>query len=156
MTLHDHVGVVDCIIPWNFPILMMTWKLAPFLAYGCTTVLKSSETTPLTALPVVVYILCGYDPDWGAAIASHPDIGKVAFTWSTQTGRKAVQASIESYLKQVTLKLEGKSLLIICADADLDNAVDISPVGLFQYAGQCCCASSRIFVHEDKHDAFVA
>ena len=106
--------------------------------------------------PCVVNALCGYGPDCGAAIASHPDIGKVACSGSTKTGCKIVQASSESNLKQVSLELGGKSPLIICAHADLDNAVEISHLGLFLNAGQCCCASSHIFVHEYIHDAFVA
>jgi aldehyde dehydrogenase (NAD+) len=166
MTIHEPVGVVGCIIPWNFPILMMMWKLAPLLACGCTTVLKTSEKTPLTALMIcdlikeagfpagVVNVLSGFGPDCGAAIAKHPSIDKVAFTGSSAVGRTIVKYSAESNLKRVTLELGGKSALIICDDADLDKAAEIAHVGLFLNQGQCCCASSRILVDEKVHDVF--
>lgn len=167
MTVHEPVGVVGCIIPWNFPILMMIWKLGPLLACGCTTVLKSSEKTPLTALMMaqlikeagfpagVVNVLSGYGPDCGNAIAVHPGIDKVAFTGSSAVGHEIVKASGESNLKRVTLELGGKSALIICDDADLDQAADAAHVGLFLNHGQCCCASSRIFIDAKIHDKFV-
>jgi len=166
MTIHEPVGVVGCIIPWNFPITMMSWKLGPLLACGCTTVLKSSEKTPLTALlicdliqkagfpPGVVNVLSGYGPDCGSAIAKHPDIDKVAFTGSSAVGHTIVRNSAESNLKRVTLELGGKSALIVCDDADLDKAAEVAHVGLFLNQGQCCCASSRILVDEKVHDAF--
>ncbi len=148
MTIHEPVGVVGCIIPWNFPIVMMMWKLAPLLACGCTTVLKSSEKTPLTALliaqlikdagfpPGVVNVLSGYGPDCGNAIAVHPDVHKVAFTGSSAVGHEIVKASGLSNLKRVSLELGGKSALIICDDADLDQAADVAHVGLFLNHGQ--------------------
>eukprot|EP01083_Nonionella_stella_P140830 432718_1 len=138
MTIHEPVGVVGCIIPWNFPILIMIWKLAPLLSCGCTTVLKSSEKTPITALLIaqlikqagfpagVVNILSGYGLDCGSAIALHPNINKITFTGSSAVGRKIVKASGEGNLKKVTLELGGKSALIICDDADLDQAADIA------------------------------
>ena len=117
MTIHEPVGVVGCIIPWNFAILMMTWKIAPLLACGCTTVIKTSEKTPLTALmicqlikeagfpPGVVNVVSGYGPDCGEPLAKHPNVDKVAFTGSSAVGHKIVQSSAESNLKRVTLEL---------------------------------------------------
>lgn len=128
--------------------------------------LKSSEKTPLTALlmgkliheagfpPGVVNVLSGYGPDCGSAIAKHPGIDKVAFTGSTAVGHKIVQYSAESNLKRVTLELGGKSPLIVCDDADLEAAADVAHIGLFLNHGQCCCASSRIFVDEKIYDKF--
>ena len=167
-TRHEPVGVVGQIIPWNFPLLMMAWKLGPALATGCTIVMKTSEKTPLSALaackliveagfpPGVVNVLSGYGPTAGQAIARHMDVDKVAFTGSTAVGRKIMTYSGESNLKKVSLELGGKSPLIVMPDADLDQAVMAAHVGLFLNMGQCCCASSRLFVHEDIHDAFVA
>jgi len=165
-TLHEPVGVVGQIIPWNFPILMLAWKLAPALATGCTIVMKSSEKTPLTALmictlikeagfpPGVVNMLSGFGPGCGEHIVTHPGIDKVAFTGSTATGRK-VAAAAGGCLKRLSLELGGKSPLIIFPDADLDTAVSIAQVGIYLNSGQCCIAGSRIFVHEDIYDAFL-
>jgi acyl-CoA reductase-like NAD-dependent aldehyde dehydrogenase len=167
MTIHEPVGVVGCIIPWNFPILIMIWKLAPLLSCGCTAVLKSSEKTPITALLIaqlikeagfpagVVNILSGYGLDCGSAIALHPNINKITFTGSSAVGRKIVKASGEGNLKKVTLELGGKSALIICDDADLDQAADIAQRGLFFHSGQMCNAYSRTFVDAKIYDAFV-
>jgi len=166
-TWHEPVGVVGAIIPWNFPLLMQAWKLGPALAMGCTVVMKLSEKTPLSGLlvcdlireagfpPGVVNIVNGMGPTTGNAIAQHPAIAKVAFTGSTAVGRKIVEASGATNLKKVTLELGGKSPMIICKDADLDQAATAAHVGLFINMGQCCCASSRIFIHEDVHDQFV-
>jgi aldehyde dehydrogenase (NAD+) len=166
-TFHQPIGVVGAIIPWNFPLLMQAWKLAPALAMGCTVVMKLSEKTPLSGLLIadlireagfpagVVNIVNGMGPTTGDAIARHPDIRKVAFTGSSATGRRIVEASAQTNLKKVTLELGGKSPLIICKDADLDQAAVACHVGLFINMGQCCCASSRIFIHEDIHDQFV-
>ncbi len=146
---------------------MMMWKLGPLLACGCTTVLKTSEKTPITALmiaqlvkeagfpPGVVNVLSGYGPDCGNAIATHPAVDKVAFTGSSAVGHEIVKASGASNLKRVTLELGGKSPLIICEDADLDQAVEVAHIGLFLNHGQCCCASSRILIDAKVHDAFV-
>ena len=103
----------------------------------------------------VVNVLSGYGPDCGTALAKHPDVDKVAFTGSTAVGHKIVQYSAETNLKRVTLELGGKSPLIICDDADLEQAADAAQIGLFLNHGQCCCASSRIFVDEKIYDAFV-
>lgn len=163
----EPVGVVGQIIPWNFPLLMQAWKLAPALATGNTVVLKPAEQTPLTALRVgelileagfpagVVNILPGYGPTAGGAIARHMDIDKVAFTGSTEVGHLIMEASAKSNLKRVTLELGGKSPNIVFADADLDQAVEGSHFALFFNQGQCCCAGSRLYVEEKIYDEFV-
>ena len=167
-TRHEPVGVVGQIIPWNFPLLMQAWKLAPALATGNTVVLKTAEQTPLSALrvgeliieagfpPGVVNILSGYGPTAGAAIARHMDIDKVAFTGSTEVGHLVMEAAAKSNLKRVTLELGGKSPNIVFADADLDEAIEGAHFALFFNQGQCCCAGSRVFVEEKCYDQFVA
>jgi len=167
MTLHEPIGVCGMIIPWNFPLLMQAWKLGPALAMGCTVVMKLSEKTPLSGMlmchlikeagfpPGVVNVING-PGSTGEIIARHMKIAKVAFTGSSAVGHKIVVAAGESNLKKVTLELGGKSPMIICKDADLEQAAIACHVGLFVNMGQCCCASSRIFIHEDIHDAFVA
>ena len=166
-TRHEPVGVVGQIIPWNFPLLMQAWKLAPALATGNTVVLKTAEQTPLSALrvgeliieagfpPGVVNILSGYGPTAGAAIAHHMDIDKVAFTGSTEVGRLVMEAAAKSNLKRVTLELGGKSPNIIFADASMDEAIEDAHFALFFNQGQCCCAGSRVFVEEKCYDEFV-
>lgn len=166
-TRHEPIGIVGQIIPWNFPLLMLAWKIGPALATGNCVVMKTSEKTPLSALalaklvneagyPKGVYnILNGFGPDCGDAIARHPDIRKVAFTGSTRTGRIIMKAAADSNLKRVTLELGGKSPLIVFPDADLEQAAAAAHIGLFLNQGQCCCASSRLFVHEDIYDKFV-
>ena len=166
-TRHEPVGVVGQIIPWNFPILMQAWKLAPALATGNTVVMKPAEQTPLTALRVmeliveagfpegVVNMLPGYGPTAGAAIARHMDVDKVAFTGSTEVGHLIMEAAAQTNLKRVTLELGGKSPNIVFADADLDAAIEGSHFGLFFNQGQCCCAGSRVFVEEKAYDQFV-
>lgn len=166
-TRHEPVGVVGQIIPWNFPLLMQAWKLAPALATGNTVVLKAAEQTPLSALRLgelileagfpegVVNILAGYGPTAGQAIARHMDIDKVAFTGSTEVGHLIMQASAETNLKRVTLELGGKSPNIVFADADMEQAVEGSHFALFFNQGQCCCAGSRVFVEEKIYDEFV-
>jgi len=163
----EPVGVVGQIIPWNFPLLMQAWKLAPALAAGNTVVLKPAEQTPLTALrvgeliveagfpPGVVNILPGYGPTAGAAIANHMDVDKVAFTGSTEVGHLIMEAAGRSNLKRVTLELGGKSPNIIFADANMDEAIEGSHFALFFNQGQCCCAGSRAFVEEKAYDEFV-
>jgi len=166
-TKHEPVGVCGQIIPWNFPLLMLTWKIAPALATGCTIVLKTSEKTPLSALHMaklikeagfpagVVNILSGYGPTAGAHLAMHMDVNKIAFTGSTGVGKKIQAMAGESNLKRVTLELGGKSPMIVCDDADLDQALAAAHVGLFLNHGQCCCASSRVYVQEGIYDKFV-
>jgi aldehyde dehydrogenase (NAD+) len=167
-TRHEPVGVVGQIIPWNFPLLMQAWKLAPALATGNTVVMKTAEQTPLSALrvgeliieagfpPGVVNILSGYGPTAGAAISRHMDIDKVAFTGSTEVGHLIMEAAAKSNLKRVTLELGGKSPNIVFADADMHQAIEGSHFGLFFNQGQCCCAGSRVFVEEKCYDEFVA
>ncbi|MFQ4146102.1 aldehyde dehydrogenase family protein [Chlorogloeopsis sp. ULAP02] len=167
-TRHEPVGVVGQIIPWNFPLLMQAWKLAPALATGNTVVMKTAEQTPLSALrigelmieagfpPGVVNILSGYGPTAGAAIAHHMDIDKVAFTGSTEVGHLIMEAAAKSNLKRVTLELGGKSPNIVFADADLDKAIEGAHDALFFNQGQCCVAGSRLFVEEKCYDEFVA
>jgi aldehyde dehydrogenase (NAD+) len=166
-TRHEPIGVVGQIIPWNFPMLMMAWKLAPALATGNTVVLKPAEQTPLSALRIgelileagfpegVVNILPGFGPTAGAAIASHMDVDKVAFTGSTEVGHLVMEAAAKSNLKPVTLELGGKSPNIIFGDADLDAAVEGAHMGLFSNHGQSCCAGSRVFVEETIYDQFL-
>mmetsp|Transcript_10423 Transcript_10423/g.19165 ORF Transcript_10423/g.19165 Transcript_10423/m.19165 type:complete len:510 (-) Transcript_10423:193-1722(-) len=167
-TRHEPVGVCGQIIPWNFPLLMMAWKLGPALACGCTVVMKTSEKTPLSALAVcklirevgfpegVVNVLSGFGPAAGEPLAMHMDVDKVAFTGSTAVGHKIMECAAKSNLKRVTLELGGKSPLIVMPDADIEQALDAAHIGLFLNMGQCCCASSRLFVHEDIYDSFVA
>ncbi len=163
----EPVGVVGQIIPWNFPLLMQAWKLAPALATGNTVVMKPAEQTPLSALRIgeliveagfpegVVNILPGFGPTAGAAIARHMDVDKVAFTGSTEVGHLIMEAAAKSNLKRVTLELGGKSPNIVFADTDLDDAVEGAHFGLFFNHGQCCCAGSRVFVEEKIYDQFV-
>lgn len=165
-TRHEPVGVCAQIIPWNFPILMMAWKLGPALATGNTIVLKPAEQTSLTALYVaqlikeagfpegVINVLPGYG-EAGASLSNHPDVDKVAFTGSTEVGKLIQQASGNTNLKRVTLELGGKSPNIILADSDLDYAVETSHFGLFFNMGQCCCAGSRTFIEDKIYDEFV-
>lgn len=166
-TRHEPVGVCGQIIPWNFPLLMQAWKLAPALAAGNTVVMKPAEQTPLTALyvadlikeagfpPGVVNIVSGYGPTTGGAIASHPGVDKLAFTGSTEVGKLVMEAAAKTNLKRVTLELGGKSPNIVFKDADLEHAIQTSSFGLFFNQGQCCCAGSRIFVEADIYDEFV-
>jgi aldehyde dehydrogenase (NAD+) len=166
-TRHEPVGVCGQIIPWNFPLLMWSWKIGPAVATGNTVVLKSAEQTPLSALyaaklvkeagfpPGVVNIISGFGRVAGAAISSHMDIDKVAFTGSTLVGRQIMQASAKSNLKKVTLELGGKSPNIVFPDANLDNAISWVNFGIYFNHGQCCCAGSRILVHEDIYDKFL-
>ncbi|KAL1223010.1 Aldehyde dehydrogenase family 2 member B7 [Cardamine amara subsp. amara] len=166
-TLHEPIGVAGQIIPWNFPLLMLSWKLGPALACGNTIVLKTAEQTPLSALLVgkllheaglpegVVNIVSGFGATAGAAIASHMDIDKVAFTGSTDVGKIILELASKSNLKAVTLELGGKSPFIVCEDADVDQAVEVAHFALFFNQGQCCCAGSRTFVHESVYDEFV-
>ncbi len=166
-TRHEPVGVVGQIIPWNFPLLMQAWKLAPALATGNSVVMKTAEQTPLSALrvgeliieagfpPGVVNLLSGYGPTAGAAIARHMDIDKVAFTGSTEVGHLIMEAAAKSNLKRVTLELGGKSPNIVFADADMHKAIEGAHQALFFNQGQCCCAGSRLFVEEKCYDDFV-
>lgn len=164
----EPVGVCGQIIPWNYPVVMLAWKWAPALACGNTLILKPSEKTPLTALVLaalskevgfpagVINVINGYGPTVGAAIASHPDIDKVAFTGSTAVGQQIQAMAGQNGAKRVSLEMGGKSPIVICEDADLDLAVKIAQENCMVTAGQCCCAATRTFVHESIYDKFVA
>ena len=166
-TLREAVGVCGQIIPWNFPLLMAAWKLAPALACGNTVILKPAEQTPLTALRLgelmmeaglpegVVNLITGFGPGAGSSIAEHPGIDKVAFTGSTEVGKIILKASAGN-LKKVSLELGGKAPNIIFPDADLDQAVPTSMMGVYFNSGQVCCAGTRIFVQRDRYDEVVA
>jgi acyl-CoA reductase-like NAD-dependent aldehyde dehydrogenase len=165
-TLREPVGVCGQIIPWNGPIAMFAWKIAPALACGNVSIIKPAEQTPLTALRLgelileagipegVVNIITGFGETAGAAIASHPDIDKVAFTGSTEVGKLILKASAGN-LKRVSLELGGKSPNIIFADANMEQAVPTSLFGFTMLSGQVCCAGTRVFVQQDFHDEFV-
>ena len=165
-TRKEPVGVAGQIIPWNFPILRVSWKWGPALAAGCTVVMKPAEQTPLTCLRLadlaqqagfpdgVINVVPGYGPTAGAAIVRHPMVDKVAFTGSTEVGKLIMKGAADG-LKRVTLELGGKSPNIVFADADLDAAAAGAEVALFLNQGQCCCAGSRLFVEQKVHDQFV-
>jgi aldehyde dehydrogenase (NAD+)/phenylacetaldehyde dehydrogenase len=158
----EPVGVVAAITPWNFPLVLAMWKIAPALAAGCTVVLKPAPETPLSALRLVeiardaglpdgVLSVVTGDGTTGAALASHPKIAKVAFTGSTATGQSILASSVPD-LKRVTLELGGKSPTIICADADLDTAIPQAAMGCFFNSGQVCYAGTRLYVHRSIQD----
>jgi phenylacetaldehyde dehydrogenase len=162
-TLREPVGVVGQIIPWNFPLLMAAWKLAPALAAGVTVVLKPAEQTPLSALrlgelileagipPGVVNIITGFGETAGAALAAHDDVDKIAFTGSTEVGRMIVQAAAGN-LKKVSLELGGKSPNLVFSDADMETAIPGAANAIFFNHGQCCCAGSRLYVEQSSYD----
>jgi acyl-CoA reductase-like NAD-dependent aldehyde dehydrogenase len=166
-SLREPVGVCGGIIPWNFPLVMAAWKVAPALAFGNTVVLKPAEQTPLTALRLaelcgeagvpdgVVNVVTGFGEEAGQALAQHHDVDKVAFTGSTEVGRKILHAS-EGNLKRVTLELGGKSPNIVFADANMKRASKGSMMGVFVNSGQVCTAGTRILVESSVHDDFVA
>ena len=163
----EPVGVCGQIIPWNFPLIMAAWKLAPALACGNTVVLKPAEQTPLTALRLaelcleagvpegVVNVVSGFGPEAGQALAQHPDVDKIAFTGSTEVGRKILHAS-EGNLKRVTLELGGKSPNIVFADANMRRASKGSMLGVFANSGQACTAGTRILVEKPVYDDFMS
>ena len=165
-TLREPVGVCGQIIPWNFPLLMAAWKLAPALAAGNTVVLKPAEQTPVTAMELgkliqeagfpegVVNIVPGYGETAGAALAAHPGIDKIAFTGSTEVGKLIARAAAEN-LTKVSLELGGKAPNIVFADADMDQAVNGAMMGIFFNQGQVCCAGSRLFVEEKVKEEFL-
>jgi phenylacetaldehyde dehydrogenase len=165
-TLREPIGVVGQIIPWNFPLIMATLKLAPALASGCTVVLKPAEQTPLTALMLgeliqevgfpegVVNIVTGYGETAGAALAAHPQVDKIAFTGSTEVGKLIVQAAAGN-LKKVSLELGGKSPNIVFQDAEIDSAIPGAANAIFFNQGQVCCAGSRLYVEDKQFDKVV-
>jgi acyl-CoA reductase-like NAD-dependent aldehyde dehydrogenase len=161
-TRREPIGVVAAITPWNFPIVLAMWKIAPALAAGCTLVLKPAPETPLSALrlaeiarevgfPPGVFSVVTGDGQTGAALASHRDVAKVAFTGSTGTGQAILAASVPD-IKRVTLELGGKSPSIICADADLSLAIPQAAMGCFFNSGQVCYAGTRLYVHRSVYD----
>jgi aldehyde dehydrogenase (NAD+) len=165
-TVREPMGVVGAIIPWNFPLMIGMWKIAPALACGCTVVLKPAELTPLTALklgelaltagfpPGVLNVVPGFGKTAGAALVDHPDVDKVTFTGSPVVGRQILRGAAGN-LKRVTLELGGKSANIIFPDADVNAAVKAAGSGIFFNSGQVCSAGSRILVHESIHDEVV-
>src|ERR687884_1533924 len=165
-TLREPLGVCGQIIPWNFPLLMAAWKLAPALAAGNTVVLKPAEQTPVTAMELarlieeagfpegVVNVVPGYGETAGAALAAHPDIDKLAFTGSTEVGKLVAKAAADN-LTKVSLELGGKAPNIVFADSDLEQAVAGAMMGIFYNQGQVCCAGSRLFVEESVKDEFL-
>jgi len=165
-TVREPVGVAGQIIPWNFPLLMAAWKLAPALSVGCTVILKPAEQTPLTAIRLgelimeagfpegVVNIVPGFGETAGAALSAHPDVDKIAFTGSTEVGKLILQAAAGN-LKKVSLELGGKSPNIILDDADVDAAIPGAASAIFFNQGQTCCAGSRLFVDKKIFDKVV-
>ena len=165
-TYHEPIGVVGSIIPWNFPCLMLAWKIGPALACGNTVVLKPAEQTPLTALrigeialeaglpPGVLNVVTGFGLTAGAPLVAHPEVDKIAFTGSTEVGQK-IQASCAESLKNLTLELGGKSAVIVWKDVDIDFAANLCHNALFFNHGQCCAAGSRLFIHSDIYEALI-
>ena len=166
-SLREPIGVCGGIIPWNFPLIMAAWKVAPALAFGNTVVLKPAEQTPLTAIRLgelcleagvpegVVNVVTGFGTEAGQALAQHTDVDKIAFTGSTEVGRKILHAS-EGNLKRVTLELGGKSPNIVFSDANMKRATKGSMYGVFLNSGQVCTAGTRILVERSVHDEFVS
>jgi aldehyde dehydrogenase (NAD+) len=165
-TVREPVGVVGAIIPWNFPLMIGMWKLAPALACGCTVVLKPAELTSLTALRIgelaleagvpagVLNVVPGFGSKAGAALVEHPDVDKITFTGSPAVGRQILRSAAGN-LKRVTLELGGKSANIIFPDADLDAAVKAAASGIFFNSGQVCSAGSRVLAHADIYEEVV-
>jgi acyl-CoA reductase-like NAD-dependent aldehyde dehydrogenase len=166
MTFREPLGVVGLIVPWNFPLTIASWKVAPALAAGNTIVLKPAELTPLTALELerialeagvpegVLNVVAGRGSVAGQRLVEHPDVAKVAFTGSTEVGRGIAEAAAGT-IKRVTLELGGKSANVVFADADLERAAAAAPVAVFGNAGQDCCARSRILVERSILDRFM-
>src|SRR6516162_8821141 len=166
LSLKEPIGVAGQIIPWNYPLLMATWKLAPALAAGCTCVLKPAEQTPLTALELArhfescglphgaVNILTGFGETAGAPLVRHPDVNKIAFTGSASVGKQIMKMAADT-VKRVTLELGGKSPNIFFADADFEAAIDGALFGVFVNQGEVCSAGSRILVERPIYNKFV-
>src|SRR5262249_11860204 len=165
-TVREPMGVVGAIIPWNFPLMIGMWKLAPALACGCTVVLKPAELTPLTALkigelalaagfpPGVLNVVPGLGKSAGAALVDHPGVDKITFTGSPTVGREILRGAAGN-LKRVTLELGGKSANIIFPDAEVETAVKAAASGIFFNTGQVCSAGSRILAHADVYEGVV-
>jgi acyl-CoA reductase-like NAD-dependent aldehyde dehydrogenase len=167
MTFREPLGVVGLIVPWNFPLAIASWKVAPALAAGNTVVLKPAELTPLTALELertavdsglpegVLNVVAGKGSVVGQRLVEHPDVAKIAFTGSTEVGRGIAEGAAKT-IKRVTLELGGKSANVVFADADLERAAAGAPLAVFGNAGQDCCARSRILVERAALDRFMA
>jgi acyl-CoA reductase-like NAD-dependent aldehyde dehydrogenase len=167
MTFREPLGVVAMIVPWNFPLVIASWKLAPALAAGNSVVLKPAELTPLSALELerivveaglpegVVNVVAGPGSVCGQRLVEHPDVAKIAFTGSTEVGRSIAEGAAAT-IKRVTLELGGKSANVVFADADLEQAAASAPIAVFGNAGQDCCARSRILVESSALDSFMA
>lgn len=167
VTLHEPLGVVGLIVPWNFPMVIATWKLGPALACGNTVVLKPASLTPLTALrlgelaleaglpPGVLNVVPGPGSAIGAALAAHPDVAKIGFTGETATGR-AIMTAAAATIKRIGLELGGKSPNIIFADVDIEQVANEAVGSVFANAGQDCCARSRVIVERRIYEAFVS
>src|SRR5829696_6283840 len=166
MTFHEPLGVVGLIVPWNFPLAIASWKVAPALAAGNTIVLKPAELTPLSAVELerialeaglpdgVLNVVAGPGSVCGARLVDHPDVAKIAFTGSTEVGRE-IAAGAAATIKRVTLELGGKSANVVFADADLEVAAAAAPSAVFGNAGQDCCARSRILIERAALDTFM-
>jgi betaine-aldehyde dehydrogenase len=166
MTFREPLGVVGMIVPWNFPLMLASWKLGPALACGNTVVLKPAELTPLTALRFaelaleagipegVVNVVVGPGSVAGERLIAHPDVAKIGFTGSTEVGRRVMEGAAKT-IKRVTLELGGKSANLIFEDADLERAAAAAPGAVFGNAGQDCCARSRILVQKSVYDRFL-
>ena len=166
MTFREPLGVVGVIVPWNFPLLIASWKVAPALAAGNAVVLKPAELTPLTALRLerialdaglpegVLQVVAGPGSVCGKRLVEHPDVAKVAFTGSTEVGREIAQGAAAT-IKRLTLELGGKSANVVFADADLERAAAAAPAAVFGNAGQDCCARSRILVERSALEPFL-
>ncbi|MDQ2939035.1 MAG: aldehyde dehydrogenase family protein [Actinomycetota bacterium] len=166
MTFREPLGVVGLIVPWNFPLVIASWKVAPALAAGNCVVLKPAGLTPLTALELekialeagvpegVLNVVAGPGSEVGARLVEHPDVAKIAFTGSTEVGR-GIAAGAAATIKRVTLELGGKSANVVFADADLEAAAAAAPIAVFGNAGQDCCARSRILVEQSAIDDFM-
>src|SRR3989441_10268405 len=166
MTFREPLGVVGLIVPWNFPLPIASWKVAPALAAGNTVVLKPAGLTPLTAVELgrialeaglpegVLNVVVGAGRVVGERLVQHPDVAKVAFTGSTEVGKR-IGALAAASIKRVTLELGGKSANIVFADADLEKAAAAAPLAVFGNAGQDCCARSRILVERPVVDRFL-
>ena len=167
MTFREPLGVVGLIVPWNFPLMLASWKLGPALACGNTVVLKPAELTPLTALRFadialeaglpegVVNVVVGPGSVAGERLIAHADVAKIGFTGSTEVGRRVMEGAAQT-IKRVTLELGGKSANVVFADADLEKAATSAPGAVFGNAGQDCCARSRILVQKSVYDRFTA
>ncbi|MEP6751672.1 MAG: aldehyde dehydrogenase family protein [Candidatus Dormiibacterota bacterium] len=166
LTFREPLGVVGLIVPWNFPLMLASWKLGPALACGNTVVLKPAELTPLTALRFaelaleagipegVVNVVVGPGSVAGERLIAHPDVAKIGFTGSTEVGRRVMEGAAKT-IKRVTLELGGKSANVIFEDADLERAAAAAPGAVFGNAGQDCCARSRILVQRSVYDRFL-